>query len=30
MPKIIFDGETIECGYGENLRKVLIRAGKPP
>ncbi|MEO1528888.1 MAG: 2Fe-2S iron-sulfur cluster-binding protein [Planctomycetota bacterium] len=29
MPTIRFDGRTIECERGENLRKVLLRADAP-
>lgn len=29
MPKILFNGQTVECGSGENLRLVLLAAKLP-
>ena len=29
MPRINFANQTIECSHGENLRRVLLRAGLP-
>lgn len=30
MPRILFDGKTIECDSGQTLRKALMEAGTSP